>query len=300
MDRISVMHSFARVVETGSFSAVAKEENTGQGTISKRVAALEADLGARLLIRGSRSHTLTEAGQIYYQRVINILQEIEEADSEVRCSAAAPKGRLCVTVPTMFGGLYVAPYMVEFLTLYPEIKLDLKFSEGMSDLVGEGIDVAIRIGELADSSMIAKHLTSDPLILVAAPSYLADKPVPRETEDLQQHNCLTYTLTPRSNIWSFSSKGSHASVQVNGNFSCDSAGGLTEMVLKGAGIAFIPHWHVAAHLQTGALVQVMEDHYRHLPINAVFPQNRYVPLRTRCFVDFMEGKIKKIPIFNRR
>ncbi len=296
MDTLIAMRSFARVVETGSFSAVAKEEDTTQATISKRVAALESELGARLLVRGSRVHQLTETGQSYYERVVNILGEIEEAESEARSLTTTPRGKLRVTVPTMFGSLYVAPVISEFLATYPEIQLDLKFSEKMLDLVEEGIDVAIRLGELKDSSMIARRLGYDDLILVASPAYLKKHSVPQQPADLQRHNCLVYTLSERGTVWSFSNQPADTAVHVVGNFQCDTGFGLMEMLLANAGIAFMPTWSAAPYIESGQLVHVMKDYYRRYPISAVYPQNRYIPLKTKCFMDYMEKTIKTDPV----
>jgi len=296
MDTLIAMRSFVRVVETGSFSAVAKEEDTTQATISKRVAALEAELGARLLVRGSRVHQLTETGQSYYERVVNILSEIEEAESEARSLTAAPTGKLRVTVPTMFGSLYIAPVISEFLATYPEIHLDLKFSEKMVDLVEEGIDVAIRLGDLKDSSMIARRLGKDDLILVASPGYLAQHPAPQHPSELNAHNCLVYSLAARGTVWSFSGQPGDTAVHVNGNFQCDTGCGLMEMLLANAGIAFMPTWLVSPYIESGKLVHILKEYYRTYPINAVYPQNRYIPLKTKCFLDYMEKTIKTDPV----
>ena len=296
MDTLVAMKSFVRVVETGSFSAVAKEENTTQATISKRVAALESDLGVRLLVRGSRIHQLTETGQSYYERVINILAEIEQAESEARSLMTTPRGKLRVTVPTMFGCLYISPVIAEFLATYPEIELDLKFSERMLDLVEEGIDIAIRLGDLKDSSMIAKRLGYDDLIIVASPSYLAKHSIPQHPSELSQHNCLVYSLSDKGTVWSFSNQPADTAVHVSGNFQCDTGFGLMEMLLANAGIALMPTWLVAPYLQSGQLVHILEDYYRRYPINAVYPQNRYIPLKTKCFLDFMAETIRTDPV----
>lgn len=296
MDTLNAMHSFVRVVETGSFSAVAKEQNTNQATISKRVAALESELGSRLLVRGSRIHKLTETGQSYYERVVNILDEIEEAESEARSLTTTPIGKLRVTVPTMFGSLYVAPVISEFLATYPKIQLDLKFNEKMLDLVEEGIDVAIRLGDLKDSSMIARRLGSDDLIIVASPTYLEKHSVPQHLNQLEKHNCLVYSLSTKGTVWHFSNQKPDASVQVSGNFQCDNGFGLIEMLLANAGIALMPSWLVGSYIASGQLVHILKDYYKRYPINAVYPMNRYMPLKTKCFMDFMERTIKTDPV----
>lgn len=300
MDTLIAMRSFVRVVETGSFSAVAKEQSTNQATISKRVAALESELGSRLLVRGSRIHKLTETGQSYYERVVNILHDIEEAESEARFLTAKPRGKLRVTVPTMFGSIYVAPVISEFLASYPEIHLDLKFNEKMLDLVEEGIDVAIRLGDLKDSSMIARKLGYDDLIIVASPTYLEKHSIPQHPSELEKHNCLIYSLSPKGTVWSFSNQKKDTAVHVTGNFQCDNGFGLMEMLLASAGIALMPSWLVASYVTSGQLVHILKDYYKRYPINAVYPMNRYVPLKTKCFMDFMAKTIKTDPVLSKK
>ncbi|MDN3609529.1 LysR family transcriptional regulator [Vibrio ostreicida] len=293
MDSIIAMRSFVRVVELGSFSAVAKEQNTNQATISKRLAALENMLGAQLLIRGSRKHTLTEVGQRYFDRVSSVLLEIDEAEAEARSLTEAPQGTLKVTVPTMFGGLYVAPIIAEFLATYPEIELEIKFDENMIDLVNGGIDVAIRLGNLVDSSMLAKTLGYDQLVIVASPNYLERHCAPKHPNELQAHNCLIYSLSPKKGgVWKLSNHNETLAVAVQGNFRCDNGMGLKEMLLANAGLALMPRWLVWQELESGQLVHVLQDYATCYPISAVFPQHRYLPLKVRCFIEFVEQKIK--------
>lgn len=300
MDSIIAMRSFIRVVETGSFSAVAREQNTNQATISKRIANLENRLGTKLLVRGSREHTLTETGKTYFERVSNIILEIEETEAEARSLTATPKGHLRITVPTMFGNMYVAPVISEFLAIYPEIDLDIKFDENMVDLVREGVDVAIRLGDLQDSSMVAKNLGYDSLIIVASPQYLKAYSKPQQPSDLKNHNCLIYSLSPkRGTVWVFSDHTKTTEVEVKGNFQCDNGMGLMEMLLANAGIAFMPKWMVDDELASGKLVHIMKDYYKRYPISAVFPKNRYVPLKVRSFLEFMEKTIKTDPVLSK-
>ncbi|OCQ24066.1 LysR family transcriptional regulator [Pseudoalteromonas luteoviolacea] len=300
MDSVIAMRSFIRVVETGSFSAVAVELNTNQATISKRIASLENKLGTKLLVRGSRKHTLTEAGKAYFERVSNIVMEIDEAEAEARSLTATPKGHLRITVPTMFGSMYVAPVISEFLSLYPEIGLDMKFDENMVDLVREGIDVAIRLGDLQDSSLVAKNLGYDELIVVASPKYLSKYSIPSRLEDLKTHNCLIYSLSPkRGTVWVFGTQSNTTKVEVTGNFQCDNGMGLMEMLLADAGIALMPKWMVHQEIEAGRLLHILNDHYKRYPISAVFPKNRYIPLKVRSFLDFMAKVIRTDPVLSK-
>ncbi|AIS58258.1 LysR family transcriptional regulator (plasmid) [Vibrio coralliilyticus] len=300
MDSIVAMRSFIRVVETGSFSAVAKEQNTNQATISKRVAGLEKKLGTKLLVRGSRRHTLTEAGQAYFERVSHIVAAIDEAEAEARSLTATPKGHLKITVPTMFGSLYVAPVISEFLAAYPDIDLDIKFDENLVALVKEGIDVAIRLGDLQDSSMMAKTLGYDELIMVASPTYLERYPAPTRLEELNAHNCLIYSLSPkRGTVWTFNCTPGASEIPVSGNFQCDNGIGLKEMLLAHAGIALMPRWMVDKELRTGDLVHLLPDYAKRYPISAVFTNNQYVPLKVRVFLAFMETTIAADPVLSK-
>ncbi|NOI77369.1 LysR family transcriptional regulator [Vibrio coralliilyticus] len=300
MDSIVAMRSFIRVVETGSFSAVAKEQNTNQATISKRVAGLEKKLGTKLLVRGSRRHTLTEAGQAYFERVSHIVAAIDEAEAEARSLTATPKGHLKITVPTMFGSLYVAPVISEFLAAYPDIDLDIKFDENLVALVKEGIDVAIRLGDLQDSSMMAKTLGHDELIMVASPTYLERHPAPTRLEELDAHNCLIYSLSPkRGTVWTFNRTPGASEIPVSGNFQCDNGIGLKEMLLAHAGIALMPRWMVDKELRTGDLVHLLPDYAKRYPISAVFTNNQYVPLKVRVFLAFMETTIAADPVLSK-
>lgn len=300
MDSIVAMRSFIRVVETGSFSAVAKEQNTNQATISKRVAGLEKKLGTKLLVRGSRRHTLTEAGQAYFERVSHIVAAIDEAEAEARSLTATPKGHLKITVPTMFGSLYVAPVISEFLAAYPDIDLDIKFDENLVALVKEGIDVAIRLGDLQDSSMMAKTLGHDELIMVASPTYLERHPAPTRLEELNAHNCLIYSLSPkRGTVWTFNRTPGASEIPVSGNFQCDNGIGLKEMLLAHAGIALMPRWMVDKELRTGDLVHLLPDYAKRYPISAVFTNNQYVPLKVRVFLAFMETTIAADPVLSK-
>lgn len=297
MDQLGAMRVFIRVVQTGSFSSAAREQNTSQATISKKVAALEAKLGIKLLTRSSRELSLTEAGNEYFDRSMAIIAELDEAEASVRSQVASPKGIIRLTAPVVFGRLVLAPILPEFLSLYPEIKVDLALSDKHVDLIGEGVDVAIRARQLEDSSLIARHLFDNPMFLVASPQYLEMQGEPTEPEALKRHNCLVYSLLKSVNIWHFRYKEKDISVPVNGNFQCDNGDAILEMVLKGAGLAQLPTWMVEEHLSAGRLKLVMPEYVAPpLPFNAIFPQSRYVPLKVRAFVDFLKQKLLQNPL----
>ena len=195
----------------------------------------------------------------------------------------------------MFGSLYIAPVLPDFLARHPDIQLDVRFSEKQLDLVEEGIDVAIRLGDLQDSSMIAKRLGSDDLIVVASPAYLDKHGTPGHPSELLQHNCLIYSLGARGNRWQFSGHPADTAVQVNGNFHCDTGFGLMEMLLAGAGVSLMPTWMVAPHIESGQLIRLLTGYHKRYPINAVYPGNAYVPLKTKSFLSFMANVMAADP-----
>lgn len=294
MDTIILIRTFVRVVEKGSFSAVANEEMTNQATISKRIANLENKLATKLLVRGSRKHQLTEAGDIYYRHACNILLSIEEAESEVSLMTQRPKGLLRISASTIFASKFISPVLPEFLRQYPLIHLDLKLSEKKIDLTKEGIDIAIRLGELTDSSMIARRLGQHELIIVASKEYINQNGNPNQLMDLSHHNCLIYNLLPKQGaVWQLDKDGIQEEIEVKGNFQCNNGIGLKEMLLSGAGIALIPRWMIEEELAEGSIVHILTEYKKNYPINAVYPNNRYIPLKVRYFLDYFKRSLEK-------
>ncbi|MBA5761073.1 LysR family transcriptional regulator [Vibrio sp. 404] len=292
MDQLSAMRAFVRVVQTGSFSATGREMNSSQTTISKKVAALEKLIGVKLLTRSSRDHTLTPSGALYYQTCVDILNELDEAEAKARSEVALPQGVIRIAAPIAFGRLVIAPLIAEFFSHYPEIKVDLSLSDKHIDMISEGIDVAIRARKLEDSSLIARHLFDNHMLLLASPDYLAKHGEPQHPDELKQHNCLVYSQLQSINVWHFNRQDTQYSVPVNGNFKSDNGDVLLEVALTGMGLVQMPIWMVKEHLDSGRLQQVLSDFAgQNLPFNAIYPQNRYVPLKVRCFVDFLKQKL---------
>ncbi|WP_418103397.1 LysR family transcriptional regulator [Vibrio harveyi] len=292
MDQLSAMRAFVRVAQTGSFSATGREMNTSQTTISKKVAALEKKIGVKLLARSSRDHALTPAGAKYYQTCVDILGELDEAEAEARSEVASPQGTIRISAPVAFGRILLAPIMAEFFQRYPDIKVDLQLSDQHTDLISDGIDVAIRAKQLEDSTLIARHLFDNPMLVLAAPSYLQQHGAPKTLEDLKQHNCLVYSRMKDINVWSFTKQNQKHAVAVNGNFQSDNGDVLLEVALTGMGIVTLPIWMVEHHLKEGRLTQLMNDYTgQNLPFNAVYLQSRYTPLKVRCLIDFLKEKL---------
>ena len=301
MDKLSAMQVFVRVVQTGSFSATGKEMNTTQATISKKVAALEKNIGVKLLTRSSRDHALTPAGADYYQTCVDILNELDEVEARVRSEIASPQGVIKIAAPVAFGRLVISMWMREFYLLYPNIKVNLSLSDGHVDLISEGIDLAIRAKKLEDSSLIARHLFDNPMLLLGSPAYLSQQGMPRAPEDLKGHNCLVYSGLKSMNVWRFEREGQTFSVQVGGNFQSDNGDALLELALNGIGLVQLPIWMVNDHLQSGRLQQVMTDYLgQKIPFHAIYPQSRYIPLKVRCFVDFLKQKLSENAIYTHR
>lgn len=296
MDRIEAMSIFVRVVKAGSFSAVARELNTTQPTISKKITHLEKYLGVKLLRRSSREQELTEAGEVYFLRCQSILDEVDETESIIRHQIIAPRGTLRITAPVDFAHSILAPLLKIFLQCYPDIHVDLVLDNREVDLVVEGVDVAIRIGELKDSTLFAKFVANSYFCMVASPDYLQEHSVPIKPEDLTQHNCISYSLRQ---VWNLAINGQAVTVPVMGNMRCNNGDMILESVLIGSGLGVLPYWLVYKYLQAGSLVQIMGDLMPVAdPISMVYLDKKYLPLKVQCFIDFFKPKIEKHPAFN--
>lgn len=298
MDQLNAMRAFVRVVQTGSFSAAGRDMNTTQTTISKKIAALEKKLGVKLLIRSSRNHALTPSGSQYFEQCVAILDELDEVEARVRSEVASPRGVIRIAAPVAFGRLVIASHIAEFFSLYPEIKVDLVLSDKHVDMITDGIDLAIRAKTLEDSSLVARHLFNNPMMLLASPTYLARYGIPKQPEELKQHNCLIFSNMKSVNVWRFIKDGKEEAVTVSGNFQSDNGDVLLETALAGIGIVRLPNWMVNTHIKSGALKEIMSDYSgQTLPFNAIYPQNRYTPLKVRCFVDFIKEKLSNAEIY---
>lgn len=293
MDRLTAMNMFIRVVETGSFSAVAKEMNSTQPTISKNIAELESWLGAKLLNRSTRSLRLTETGTDYYERCVAILQDVEEAEQVVGQLQTQPKGLIRISTVVAFGRLHVVPRLASFFTQYPDIKVDVRLNDRVIDLVEEGVDVAFRMGELADSSLIAKKLCNSPAVTVAAPNYLKKYGIPSHPRDLRDHNYLVYSDGGRRAEVQFKEQGEPFFVRTEGNFKTNNSEAMRTALMTGLGISRAPRWLVGDAIATGELVTVLDSFQPDpLDIYAVYPPGRHLPSRVRTFIDFFAEEFK--------
>ena len=299
MDLLGPMRTFVRVVEAGSFTAVAAEQATTQPTISRQVAALEEHLGARLLTRTTRALTLTDDGRAFYEHALRALEAIGEAENVVGRRQARPTGTLRLSVPVVLGRRHIVPRLIRFLTCYPEVAIDLAMSDGFADLVEQGIDLAIRVGEITDQSLVARKIGMVRRLTVASPSYLKARGLPRTPADLQRHDCIVYTRLATGNRWHFESAQGPLAVTVSGRYRVDNSEAVREGVLAGLGIAVIPEFAFSGEVERGEVKVLLKAYEpKLLPLNAVYPSRRYVPLRVRAMIDFLARELESDPVLS--
>lgn len=297
MDRMRLMETFVRVVETGSFSAVAREGLTTQSAISKQMQALEAQLGAKLLVRSTRSHSLTEAGQLYYKRCRQVLDTLEEARIEVHRAEHEISGVLRVAAPVAFGRLHIVPRLRGFSERYPKIRIDLQLDDGFIDLVAAGIDVTFRVGELKDSRLVARRIGTAHRATLAAPSYLARHGEPAHPEELAHHQCLVYTGLANINEWIYQEAGKpDIIVRVGGNFQSNSSEAIRQAACEGLGISYSTLWIYGDDIRTGRVKPILTRYsLPSLPLNVVFQPARRPSLKVNRFVSFFAEAFNEDP-----
>lgn len=300
MDRLATMEAFVRVAETRSFSEAARRLRTSKSLVSRQVAALEAELGVRLFNRTTRSLTLTEEGRGYQTQVVRILGEIEAANASVSMLQVVPRGRLRMNAPMSFGVLHLAPAIRDFLARYPEIDLDLTLNDRYVDLVDEGFDLAVRIGRLADSSLVARKLAPMRLVVCGSPAYLATHGVPATPEDLRQHQCLAYSSNALHDEWRFGdADGRVATMEIKGRLRINNGDALRVAALQGLGLVNLPSFIIGGDLQAGTLVSVLTDHEtQDAGIHVVYPHGRHLSLKVRALVDFLAERFGLRPYWD--
>ncbi|WP_122049719.1 LysR family transcriptional regulator [Asaia bogorensis] len=288
MDRHQAMTTFVRVVETGSFSAAARQLHVGQPAVSKIVAQLEARLQVSLLIRSTHGLTPTEAGQAYYERARNALQEADEAELAARGAGSGLSGRLRVSAATTFARLHIIPRLPAFLDAHPQLDVDILLDDRMIDLVAEGVDISLRMGALADSSAVARKLATGKRSVLATPAYLARAGMPLVPADLADHNAIVYSQLP--NVWSFHRDGSAVSVSVAGRLRVSAAEGLRAAILADMGLTITSDWMFAPELENGAVTRLLPAwSLPDIDLWAVFPAGRMMTAKARQFADFVQG-----------
>lgn len=290
LDGLTGMRVLVRVASAGSLAAAGRDLGLSQTMVTKHVAAVEARLGVRLLHRTTRRLTLTEAGRGYLDACRRILAEIEEAEAEAAAGQTEARGWLRMNVPVSFGTLCIAPLLGRFAARHPRVGVDLGLNDRVVDLLEEGWDLAIRIGVLRDSGLVARRLAPCRTVVCAAPAYLAGRGTPRGIADLVSHDCLGYTLSERLGVnrWSFGADAT-ASVPVSGSLSANNGDALRAAALTGLGIIYQPTFLVGEDIRAGRLVALPLDHPTTPAgaIHAVFPPDRRPPLRTRAMIEFL-------------
>jgi DNA-binding transcriptional LysR family regulator len=301
MDRLAAIEAFVRVAECGSFSQAAQRLHSSKSVVSRQVGALEAELGARLIHRTTRALTLTEAGRSYFERATRILADLDEANASVGQLQSAPRGQLRVNAPMSFGFLHLASAVPDFLNRYGDVELELIMNDRFVDLVEEGFDVAVRIGKLEDSSLVARRLAPMRRTVCAAPSYLQRRGIPDSPEDLKSHECLCYSNVGMTQEWRFvRPDGRPWPIEVHGRLHANNGDALRVAALQGFGLAVLPRFLTGRDVQSGALVSVLEPFMpQDSAVYAVYPHARHLSPKVRAFVDFLAERFGPDPYWDR-
>nr|WP_067296059.1 LysR substrate-binding domain-containing protein [Marinobacterium profundum] len=275
---------FVAVAEAESFTAAAKRLGISTAQVSRQVSALETRLSTKLFYRTTRKVSVTEAGQIYYQHCRQVLDGLEEAERTITNLQQAPRGKLRITAPVTYGEKTIAPLVNDFVLRYPELEVQLRLTNQTLDLVAEGYDLAVRLGKLEDSSMMARRLSSRTQYVCASPDYLSTYGVPHSLSELEQHNCLQGNL----DYWRFQEQGKARNIRIKGSISCDSGWVLLDAALKGIGIVQLPDYYVRPALDSGQLLPLLQ-HYQEADegIWAIYPHNRHLSPKVRMLLDFI-------------
>jgi DNA-binding transcriptional LysR family regulator len=306
MDYLGALRVFVRAVEVGSFSKAAIATNTKTSTVSRAIASLEEDLGVSLFHRTTRRAHLTEPGATFYEHARGVLRGLEEARDAASAMQGRPQGLIRLHVPSAFARLHIMPFVPDFLATYPDIRLDISLSDVRVDLLSVGADLAIRIGSLIDSSLLARKLAPHRRIVCASPAYLDCRPPIAEPIDLLRHNCLVYALQP-TDRWFFRRHVGMADafeeVPVSGTLRADDAEPLRDAAVAGMGVALLPTWLIAEELKTGRLRHVLPEWFSMINtkpggIFGIFPPHHLVPPKVRAFLDFAQKRFGRPPYWD--
>lgn len=289
MDRFQAMSVFVRVVEQGSFARAAERLSISTSACSRHVAELEAHLSTRLLQRTTRRLSLTESGRMFHERCVQLLADLEEAETAAAASTTRPRGTIRLTSSINFGVRHLSPAIAAFLARHPEVRFDVALSDRIVDLVEEGYDLAVRIGATGGENVVARLLGKTHMVCCAAPDYLKRHGTPRSPEDLARHRCLTYEYLQSRDLWRFRDRGGRErNARVSGPLHSNNGDLLAAAAVQGVGIALEPGFIVGADLKAGRLMPVLEAYAAPVsPIYAVYASRRYLSAKVRAFVDFL-------------
>lgn len=299
MDRLATMETFVRVVEAGSFVAAAERFGISPAVVSRHVQDLEERLGTRLLNRTTRRIGLTEPGAAYYERCLQVLRDIEEMDLSVASEVQHPRGVLRVNAPVVFGTRHLSRFLAEYEQRYPEVAIELNLTDRFIDLVEEGADLAVRIGRLTDSALVARRLCPVRIVLCASPQYLKRYGTPRTPADLTQHNCLGYTYTRAGAEWDFTGPDGEVVMPIRGSLRANHGEVLHQAAIDGVGIVLEPTFIAGEALTAGLLRPLLPDYpTAELGAYAVFLSRKFLSAKVRTFVDFLAEKFGPEPYWD--
>jgi DNA-binding transcriptional LysR family regulator len=292
MDRFEAYRVFSQVVELGSFSKAAEHLGLSATAASRHVADLETHLQSRLLNRTTRRISLTETGRSFYERCVQLLADLDEAEQEASRAAVVPRGTIKLTAAVNFGVRHLAPAIAEFLAAHREVRFDVSLSDRIVDLVEEGFDLGIRIGGAGSEHIVARKLGETRLVPCASPAYLAAHGAPQSPDDLERHNCFTYEYVTPKNLWRFRDPaGGERAVRVRGSLHSNNGDLLAEAAARGAGIVFEPAFIVGPDVRAGRLVPLLQDYVpAPVPIYAVYPSRKHLSAKIRLFIDFLVAR----------
>lgn len=299
MDRLTCDRAFVAVMETGGFAAAAARIGVSPGQASKLVSRLEADLGVRLLNRTTRAVAATEAGLAYFERVRALLDELDDLDRSIRNIAQTPRGRLRVTAPLTFGTMELARALADFAAAYPEIDLDVGFTDRLVNLVDEGFDLAVRVGHNPDSSLVARKICESRIVLVGASAYLERRGEPAAPEALAEHDCVIDANFREPNRWTFGDgAGGAKAVPVKGRIRFSNAEACLRAAEAGLGLAYLPSFVAGPAIAAGRVRRVLKDHEAPpLAVLALYPHSRHLAAKVRVLVDFLAERYRGSPVW---
>ena len=293
MDRLQAMHVFVRVAELGSFSAVAQQLGVARSVITRQIAALEEHLGIKLMVRSTRRLTLTSAGAAYLEKCRVILNLVEVAETGVAEERLTPRGTIRVSLPLSFGLRRVSPLLLDFARRYPEVRLDMDYTDRRVNLIEEAIDLSVRITGKLGANEVARRLGTIPMRVIASPAYLAEHGTPRHPSELAHHECLSYTMVGAQQTWAFEVSGTPVNFSIRARLHANNGEALTEAAVQGLGIALQPAFIAEDAIGSGRVVTLLEDFRSpELGIYALLPSNRQVPHRVRVLMDFLANHLR--------
>lgn len=296
MDKLDSLKAFVQVVDAGGFAAAARRMNMTRSAVNKLVQNLESALGAQLLRRSTRKVSVTETGLVFYERCVQILADLEEAEQQVSQLQAEPRGTLKINAPMSFGTLYLGPALGEFIQRYPHLRVQLMLNDRFVDPWEEGFDITLRIAEVSHQTSLEVHpLSSVPRVLCAAPAYLQQQGMPTHPKDLHHHRCLHYDYLATGDLWRFNGPDGAQTIRVNGNLCCNNAEVLKSAAIQGLGIVLLPTFIAYQELQQGQL-QIILPQYQapEIYICMIYPPSRHLSLKIRVFREFLQEYLTQV------